>query len=260
MQQPGSPTQPGCFWVLWVHGQRAQLRLEMGQRAGHSVRDGRGKRDAPPVLSHSSHNAVKLKPGMGLSSLGGAAKQPPGSLTVAINQKQPKGSRIPQGCVLALASRGWSNSWSSPPAPPNTSPRAKLMESEGKTPVDFPRDSGPVPALHESLGRCQLARAPCVTVAFAKRSRDTAAEPAPGDLCGAVSAQLSGAAAPLSQPWHGAGRCSGTATHHHPVQQPPVSPSTSPRPFVFFFCCCFFLFPSYFCRKARSESRLSWHY
>lgn len=244
MQQPGSPTLPGCFWVLWVQGQGARLRLEMGKRAGHGIGDGRGKRDASPVLSRSSCNAAKLRPGMWPSSLGGAAKQPPGSLAGATNQKQPTGRRVPRGCVLALASRGWSNSWSSPPAPPNTSPGAKLMESKGKTPVDFPRGSGPVPALHESLGRCQLARAPCVTVAFAKRSRDTAAEPAPGDLCGAISAQLSGAAAPLSQPWHGAGRCSGTATHHHPVQQPPVSLSTSPRPFCVLFCLfCFFSFP-----------------
>lgn len=57
--------------------------------------------------------------------------------------------------------------------------------------MDFPRGSGSVLALHESMGRRQLAQAPCVTVAFAKQSRDMAAEPAPGDLHGAISARFS---------------------------------------------------------------------
>lgn len=52
------------------------------------------------------------------------------------------------------------------------------MESKGKAPADLPRGWRLALALQESLGRCQLGRAPCVTAAFAKPSWATTAEPA----------------------------------------------------------------------------------
>jgi len=58
------------------------------------------------------------------------------------------------------------------------------MESKGKAPADFPRVWGLALALQESLGRRQLARALCVTAAFTKPSRATAAQSSPGTFAG----------------------------------------------------------------------------
>lgn len=58
------------------------------------------------------------------------------------------------------------------------------MERKGKALADFARGWGLALALQESLGRCQLARAPCVTAAFAKPSQATTAEPSPGTFAG----------------------------------------------------------------------------
>lgn len=76
------------------------------------------------------------------------------------------------------------------------------MESKGKAPADLPRGWGLALALQESLRRCQLAWAPCVTAAFAKPSQATVAEPSPGTFAGLLQHSCRDL---LSQHRHGAG-------------------------------------------------------
>lgn len=74
----GEPHAPMLF--LSAMGARTTSNTLAG---GHekNMRHGQGEKDASPVLSRSSCKTAKLKALMGQSSLRGAVKQPPGSLT-----------------------------------------------------------------------------------------------------------------------------------------------------------------------------------
>lgn len=106
------------------------------------------------------------------------------------------------------------------------------MKSKGKAPADLPRGWGLVLALQESLGRCQLARAPCMTAAFAKPSWATTAKPSPGTCAGLLQHSC-------RELCHNIGMVMGR----------PAMETLRDSAFLFFLAT--------FCRKARAESPLS---
>lgn len=178
----------------------------------------------------SSYKAAKLKAGIGWSSHGGATEQPLGSLAGAKKIRICPSTEEPPGVACwplqdkdgAIAGR--------------VHQLLLSLEASGKTHGKQRRGScRPPQELGAGSGPARKSGATPAGLDTLRDSSFRKAKPShrgraiPGDLCGAVAAQLSGA---LSQHWHDAGpaRDRGPASRH------------------------FLFLHSYFCRKARAES------